>query len=193
MNRISFVAVVLSLVAAVLSPPASAADAWPSRPIRFVIPSAPGTGSDLVGRAIAERLSAALKQPVIMDNKPGGSGLIATRNVMSAPADGHTLLYTNASFTVVVAAMKPDLGIDFTKDLTPVALTAVGGVFLLVNPSFPAQNLQELIALVKAHPNKYTYGSWGVGSNGHLTMEWLKRQTGMQIDHVPYKAMGTIL
>ena len=193
MNRISFIAVFLSLVAAVLPPQAAAADAWPSRPIRLVVPSAPGTGSDLVARAMAERLSAALKQPVFVDNKPGGSGLIATRAVMSAPADGHTLLYTHASFTVMLAAMKPDLGIDFTKDLTPIALTVVGGVFLLVNPAFPAQNLKELIAEVKAHPDKYTYGSWGIGSNGHLTMEWLKRQTGMKTEHVAYKSMGTIL
>lgn len=192
MTRISFAAVVFSLVAAVWSLQAAAADAWPSRPIRLVIPSAPGTGSDLVGRAMAERLGAALKQPVFVDNKPGGSGLIATRAVMSS-TDGHTLLYTNASFTVMLAAMKPDLGIDFNKDLTPVALTAVGGVFLLVNPAFPAQNLKELIAEVKAHPDKYTYGSWGIGSNGHLTMEWLKRQTGMKTEHVAYKSMGTIL
>lgn len=178
---------------AALSWPAAAADPWPARPIRLVIPSAPGAGSDQLARQMAERLSTALGQQVIVDNKPGGSGLIATRAVMSAPADGHTLLYSNASATVMLAAMKPDLGIDFTKDLVPVNLTVVGGVFLLVNPEFPAKNLNELIAVVKANPNKYTYGSWAVGSNGHLTMEWLKKRTGMQTGHVPYKTMSTLL
>jgi tripartite-type tricarboxylate transporter receptor subunit TctC len=156
MNRAGFLAVVLVLVAAVLPSQAVAADPWPSRPIRLVVPSAPGTGSDLLARALAERLGVALQQPVIIDNKPGGSGLIATRALMSAPADGYTLLYSNASTTVILAAMKPDLGIDFTKDITPVALTVVGGVFLLVNPDFPAKNLKELIAVVKANPAKYS-------------------------------------
>lgn len=173
--------------------PAAAADAWPSRPIKFVVPSAPGAGSDLLARAMADRLGTALGQQIIVDNKPGASGLIATRAVLSAPADGYTLLYSNASATVMLAAMKPELGIDFTKDLTPVAVTVFGGVFLLVTPDFPAKNLKELIAVVKANPNKYTYGSWAIGSNGHLTMEWLKKQTGMQIGHVPYKTMSTLL
>ena len=171
----------------------AAAEPWPARPIRVVIPAAAGTGSDLVLRQLAERLGAALKQPVIVDNKPGASGLIATKAVMAAPADGYTLLYSNASATVMLAALKPDLGIDFTKDLVPVAATAIGGVFLLVNPDFPARNLQELIAVVKANPKKYSYGSWAVGSNGHLTMEWLKKQTGMQMEHVPYKSMPSLL
>jgi tripartite-type tricarboxylate transporter receptor subunit TctC len=193
MNRAAFLAVVLALMSALLPSQAVAADPWPSRPIRLVIPSAPGTGSDLMGRALAERLGVALKQPVIIDNKPGGSGLIATRALMSAPADGYTLLYSNASTTVILAAMKPDLGIDFTKDITPVALAVVGGVFLLVNPDFPAKNLKELVAVVKANPDKYSYASWAIGSNGHLTMEWLKKQTGMQIGHVAYKNMGSLL
>lgn len=193
MRRSTFLAGMASFLAGPLVTGMAFADTWPSRPIRMVIPAAAGTGSDILLRAQAERLSAALKQPVIVDNKPGASGLIATKAVLSAPADGYTLLYSNASATVMYAAMKPDLGIDFTKDLIPVALTAYGGVFLLVNPEFPAKNLQELIAVVKANPGKYTYASWAIGSNGHLTMEWLKKQTGMKIDHVPYKSMPSLL
>jgi tripartite-type tricarboxylate transporter receptor subunit TctC len=181
------------LLAGAIARPVRAANAWPSRPIKLIVPSSPGAGSDLLARAMADRLGAALRQQVIVDNKPGGNGLIATRAVISAPADGYTLLYSSASATVMLAAVKPDLGIDFTRDLIPVAVTVLGGVFLLVSPDFPAKNLQELIAAVKSHPDRYTYGSWGIGSNGHLTMEWLKNRTGMQIAHVPYKTMSTIL
>ncbi|MBS0455552.1 MAG: tripartite tricarboxylate transporter substrate binding protein [Proteobacteria bacterium] len=158
------------------------------------MPSAAGTGSDIVLRGIADRLTTTFKQPFTVDNRPGGSGLIASRALMSAPPDGYTILYSNASATVMLQALRPDLGIDFAKDMVPVSLTVVGGVFLLVNPQVPAKNLNELIALVKANPAKYsTYGSWGIGSNGHFTMEWLKKQTGMQIEHVPYKTIPTLL
>jgi tripartite-type tricarboxylate transporter receptor subunit TctC len=193
MRRSTFLAAIGALLAGPIAAPVAAADAWPSRPIKLVIPAAAGTGSDLVARAQAERLSAALKQPVIVDNKPGASGIIATKAVLNAPADGYTLLYSNASATVMYAAMKPDLGIDFSKDLIPITLTAVGGVFLLTHPDFPARNLKELVAVVKANPGKYTYASWAIGSNGHLTMEWLKKQTGMKIDHVAYKSMPSLL
>ena len=193
MRRSTFLAGMASLLAQPMAARLAFADAWPSRPIKLVIPSAAGTGSDLIARQQAERLSAAFKQPVIVDNKPGASGIIATRAVTTAHADGYTLLYSNASATVMYAAMKPDLGVDFTKDVIPVGLTAYGGVFLLTHPDFPAKNLKELIAVVKANPGKYNYGSWAIGSNGHLTMEWLKKQTGMKIDHVPYKSMPTLL
>lgn len=167
--------------------------AWPTRPIRLIVPNLPGAASDTFARAIAERLTPALKQQVLVDNRPGASGMIATRAVMQAPADGYTLLYATASSTVMVTALEPNLGVDFTKDLAPVAATFFGGVLLAVNPEVPAKNLKELIALVKAHPGEYSYASWGVGSNGHLTMEWLKAQTGMQIQHVPYKGIAPIL
>jgi tripartite-type tricarboxylate transporter receptor subunit TctC len=193
MKRSTFLAGLASLAVTGFQRSALAADNWPSRPIRVLLPAAAGTGSDILGRALLERISTALGQPMFVDNKPGGSGLIATRALMAAPPDGYTFLYSNGSATVMLAAMKPDLGIDFTKDVAPVALTVIGGVFLLVNPSFPAHNLQELIAQVKANPGKYSYGTWAIGSNGHLTMEWLKKQTGMQIEHVPYKGMPTLL
>ena len=169
------------------------AEGWPTRPIRLIVPSSPGAGSDLLARAMAQRLSTALKQQVIVDNRPGASGVIATNAVRSAAPDGYTLLYSNASATVMLAALNPEASTDFTRDVMPVALTAVGGVLLLVNPSLPVKNLAELIAFVKANPDKYTYGSWAVGSNGHLTMEWLKQRTGMKIAHVAYKSISTEL
>lgn len=169
------------------------AESWPARPIRLITPSGAGAGSDMLARAMAERLGAALKQPVVVDNRPGASGMIATQAVKRAAPDGYTLLYTNASFTVMLQALQPELGLDVTRDLEPVAMTALGGVLLLVNPEVPARNLGELIALIKAQPGKYSYGSWGVGSNGHLTMEWLKSKTSMDVTHVPYKTMPSLL
>lgn len=172
---------------------AQAADAWPSKPIRLVVPALPGASADTFARALAERLAPALKQPVLVDNRPGASGMIATKAVMQSPADGYTLLYGTASSTVMLAALKPELGVDFTKDLAPVAATFFGGVLLAVHPDVPAKNLKELVALVNARPDQYSYATWGVGTNGHLTMEWLKAKTGMQIQHVPYKGIPPIL
>lgn len=168
-------------------------DAWPSKPIRLVVPALPGASADTFARALAERLAPALKQPVLVDNRPGASGMIATKAVMQSPADGYTLLYGTASSTVMLAALKPELGVDFTKDLAPVAATFFGGVLLAVHPDVPAKNLKELVALVKSRPDQYSYATWGVGTNGHLTMEWLKAKTGMQIQHVPYKGIPPIL
>ncbi|MBL8378142.1 MAG: tripartite tricarboxylate transporter substrate binding protein [Burkholderiales bacterium] len=185
-------AATLGLLAAAL--PAAAQDAWPNRPIRMLIPSAAGAGSDQLARIMAERLGAALKQQIVPDNRPGGNGTIATNAMIKSPPDGYTLLYSNGSFTVMLAALQPDLPFDVMRDLTPVAVTAIGGVVLLVNPSVPAKNLAELIELVKTSPDRYgTYGSWSVGSNGHLTMEWLKNRTGMKITHVPYKGIPSLL
>jgi tripartite-type tricarboxylate transporter receptor subunit TctC len=170
-----------------------AAEKWPTRTIRLVVPSAPGAASDVFARAFAERLTATLKQQVIVDNRPGASGVIAAKTVMHSRADGYTFLYGTASSTVMVSALRPELGIDFTKDLEPVAATVFGGVLLAVNPELPAKDLKGLVALIKAHPGEYSYASWGIGTNGHLTMEWLKSRTGMRIQHVPYKGIAPIL
>jgi tripartite-type tricarboxylate transporter receptor subunit TctC len=129
----------------------------------------------------------------VIDNKPGASGVIATTSVTKATPDGYTLLYTNASATVMAEALIPNLPFSTLRDLVPVALNAVGGVLLVVNPELPARTLPELIDLIKRNPEKYAYGSWGVGSNGHLSMEWLKLRTGMKAAHVPYKTTPSLL
>lgn len=180
---------------ALLHPSAQAQgpDTWPSRPIRLVVPGGAGSGSDLLARALIERLAPVLNQPFVIDNKPGASGVIGTMAVTRAAPDGYTLLYTNASATVMAEALIPTLPFSTLRDLAPVALNAVGGVLLVVNSQLPAQNLPELVSLIQKHPDKYPYGSWGVGSNGHLTMEWLKQRTGMKTNHVPYKTAGALL
>jgi tripartite-type tricarboxylate transporter receptor subunit TctC len=168
-------------------------DNWPARPITMIVPASAGSGTDLMAREIAQRLGAALKQPVVVDNKPGASGVLGTQAVVRAPADGYTILYNNGSNSVMAPALVKSIPYDVQRDLAPIAQSATGGVILSVSPDFPATNLGELIQHVKANPNKYSYGTWAVGSSGHLMMEWLKRQTGMQMTHVPYKQVPQLL
>lgn len=190
-RRVALAALVTSLMP--LAAQAQASDAWPSRPITLVVASGAGSGVDLAAREMAQKLGAALKQPMVVDNKPGGSGMLAGSSVAQAKADGYTLLYSNASFVAVVPAVIKKMSYDPVKDLTPIAQTAAGGIILLVNKDVPANNLQELVALAKAHPERYSYGTWGNGSSGQLTMEWLKRKAGIQMTHVPYKTTPQIV
>lgn len=168
-------------------------DVWPSRPITLVVASGAGSGVDLAAREMALKLGAALKQPVVVENKPGGSGMLAGSTVARAKADGYTLLYSNGSFVAVAPAVIKNMSYDPVKDLTPVAQTAVGGILLLVNKDVPANNLQELVALVKANPERYNYATWGNGSAGQLTMEWLKQKAGLKMEHIPYKTTPQIV
>lgn len=186
----------LAAMAAPLAPwavHAQAPDAWPSRAITLVVASGPGSGVDLAARDMAQKLSAVFKQPVVVDNKPGGSGMLAGTTVARAKADGYTLLYSNASFVAVAPAVIKAMSYDPVKDLTPIAQTAAGGIILLVNKDLPANNLKELVALVKAEPERYSYATWGNGSSGHLTTEWLKKKAGLKMEHVPYKTTPQIV
>lgn len=172
---------------------AQAADTWPSRPITLVVASAAGSGLDAMARETAQKLSVALKQPVIVDNKPGANGVLAGTTVARGKPDGYTWLYTNASFMAVAPALLQKMPYEPNRELTPVAITAVGGVILSVSKDLPASNLKELIALVRAQPGKYTYGTWGTGSSAHLMMVWLQKQAGLKMDHVPYKSTPQIV
>ncbi len=183
----------LAVSALTLHAQAQTSDTWPSRPITLVVASGPGSGVDIAAREMAQKISIALKQPVVVDNKPGGSGMLAGGTVARAKADGYTLLYSNASFVAVAPAVLKSMRYDPVKDLTLIAQTAAGGILLLVNKEVPANNLKELVALVKANPDKYSYGTWGNGSSGQLTMEWLKKQAGLKITHIPYKTTPQIM
>lgn len=171
---------------AAASAPALAADSYPSQPITIVVPSAPGNVNDAVARLIGQELTAAWGQPVIVDNKPGASGGIGTRHVARADKDGHTALLT---FTVHVQNphLYADQGYDALKDFAPVSEVALSSVILAVNPKFPGRTPQAVIDEIRANPGKYPYGSYGAGTTGHILGELLKREAGLQMEHVPYK------
>lgn len=166
---------------------------WPAHPIRLVVPSSAGSGTDLFARLLAERLGKALGQTVVVDNKAGATGMIGNDTVAKARPDGYTLLFTFAASVVINQTLQPKLPYDALRDLVPVAQVGAGGNFLVVSPDFPARDLKEFVTYMKAHPDAYDYASWGVGSGGHLTMESLKMQTGIKLRHVPYKTVPQIL
>ncbi|MBL8382850.1 MAG: tripartite tricarboxylate transporter substrate binding protein [Burkholderiales bacterium] len=166
---------------------------WPSRPVRFVIPSGPGAQTDLFARYVAEHLARAFGQPFVPENRPGASGNIGAMAVVNAPADGHALLFSAASFTIVPAALNPDQPYDLLRDLAPIAQIGVGGLFLSVSPDLPVRSVQELFDLAAANPGKYSYGTTGIGSTGHLIMASLLAQRNLRMTHVPYKSSADVL
>lgn len=163
------------------------ADNWPTKAIRFVVPYPPGGLADAVARALADGLSERLKQPVVIDNKPGGSLIIGTDLVAKAPADGYTLLLGSSSSLAINAAAFRKLPYDPLKDFAPVSLAFRTPLMLMVSPSVPANNVKELIAYGKANPGALSYASLGHGSTLHLSGELFKSLAALDIVHVPYK------
>ena len=172
---------------------ASAQPAYPSRPIKLVVPYPPGALTDLLGRAIAERLGAALKQPVVVDNKPGAGTLVGAEFVAKQPADGYTLLLATSTTLGISPALYQPSPINPVRDFAPVSTVGTVNFFLIANPSFPPRNVKEMIDAIKASPGKYNYGSVGSGSPHHLFMEALKVEYGLSIQHIPYKGTPAAL
>jgi len=168
------------------------AQAFPSRPIRIVVPYAPGGGADTVARLLAPKLQDALGQTVMIDNKPGAGGVIGDDTVAKAPPDGHTLLL-GAFAHAVNPSLLPRMPFRTPDDFAPISLLVVVPDLLVVTPSLPAQSVAELIALAKAQPGKLSYGSSGNGTAQHLAAELFKARTGADIQHVPYKGGGPAL
>ncbi|AJG17856.1 tripartite tricarboxylate transporter substrate binding protein [Cupriavidus basilensis] len=165
---------------------AFAADNWPAKPISLVVPFAAGGTTDIIGRTIGQKLGEALRQPVVVDNRPGAGGTLGAANVARAQADGYTFLLATIAHTMAPGIYKT-LPYDFTKDLDPIGMVALTPNVLLVNQSIPARSVPELIAYIKAHPGKVNYGSAGIGSTEHLSGELFRSMTGTDIAHVPYK------
>ena len=185
-----------ALLVAALAPTASLAVAqatWPSRPLKLVVPYPPAALTDLLARAIAERLSAALKQPVIVENRPGAGTLVGAEYVAKSHADGYTLLMATSTTLGISPALYRPSPVDPVKDFAPIGQVGSVNFFLIANPSFPARNVREMIDAIKANPGKYNYASVGSGSPHHLFMETLKSQLGLQIQHVPYKGTPAAL
>lgn len=180
---------VWALCCCALSVPAVAQDAWPSRPVKLVVPGGAGSGTDLVARVFAESLGTTFKQPFIVDNKAGANGMLGSQTAAKSAPDGYTLLFTYAAAHVVNQSLYDKAGYDGAKDFAAIAQIGSGGNFLVVPASFPATDLKSFIAHVKSRPvDELAYGSWGIGSGGHLSMEALNQQAGIRMRHVPYKS-----
>lgn len=162
--------------------------AFPSQPVRIVVPYVPGGIADSFARAVGQHLQEALGQPVIVDNKPGGSQMIGAMAVMSAPADGHTLLLGSTTSLAVNVYTQKAIRYDPVRDFAPVSLGMTMPLFLVVNPEVPATSVRELIALLKASPERYSFASIGNGSSTHMAGEAFMQQTGTKMIHVPYKS-----
>lgn len=175
------------LAAATLAPLGTAiAQSYPTRAISLVVPFPPGGPTDLVARVIAQQMSAQMGQPVVVDNRPGANGNIAGAAVSRATPDGYTVLYNTSSITLSPALYK-NLGYDVKKDLAPVGSTAVVPLALVVNPSIPANTVQEFIAYAKANPGKLSYGSAGNGNVTHLVAYQFAQLNGIEATHIPYR------
>jgi tripartite-type tricarboxylate transporter receptor subunit TctC len=178
----------VTLLAAASGAQHAFADSYPSRPVRLVAPFAPGGPVDVVARLLAPKLSEAFGQQFYVENVPGGSGNAGTAQVTKATADGYAVLIISSSLVVNPSLFK--LPYDTEKDLAPVSLVGVAPQVLLVHPSVPASSMRELIALVKANPAKYSYGSAGLGTPGFLAGEMLKQAYGLDLVHVPFQGGG---
>ena len=174
------------LFAALLSAAAQAQD-YPSRPLRFIVPYPPGALTDVLARAIGDRLGAALKQTVVVENRAGAGTLLGADLVAKAPADGYTLLMATSTTLGISPAIYAKPAIDPVKDFAAVSLVGSVNFFLVTSPAFPARNVRDLIDQVKKNPGKFNYASSGSGSPHHLFMEVLKKEQGLDIQHVPYK------
>src|SRR5262245_9885080 len=183
-----FVAALLLLI--VLSP--AHGQQYPSRPIRIIALSSSGSGPDIVGRLIGQKFTEAWGQQVIVDPRPAATGIIGTEIASRAAPDGHTLLIVTSQ-AVIVSVMYEKLAFDLIKDFSPVSLIASTPFILIVHPSVPAASTGELIAVAKARPGQFRYGSGGSGSPPHLSAEIFKSMTGTDIVHVPYKGVTPAL
>jgi tripartite-type tricarboxylate transporter receptor subunit TctC len=187
MNK-PFGAVRATLLALGVALGASAAQAaYPDRPIRLVVGFPPGQATDLVARAFGLKLQQTLGQPVIVDNRAGAAGIIASELVSKATPDGYTLLIGSSGTMAINPSLYSKLPYHPLRDFQPVSLLAVVPLFLAVNPQFPAQTAADLVKLAKAEPGKIDYGSAGSGVTSHLTMELFKQAQGIDMNHVPYK------
>jgi len=180
----------LLAVAALALSAAGHAQPYPNKPIRLVVPFAPGGSSTIVARSVALEMEKGLGQPIVIENKGGGGGNLAMHEVARADPDGYTLIIGHVGSLAMTPFMTPNLGYDVNKDFAPVSLLAKVPNIFVVHADVPARNLKEFVALAKAKPGSLYYGSAGNGSAGHLAMEYLKLVTGMDLQHVPYKGTG---
>jgi tripartite-type tricarboxylate transporter receptor subunit TctC len=192
MNRKTLLAFVSALALCAATLPAGAqspATNFPERPVKIIVPFAPGAGTDAMGRLVALKLGEVMGGTFVVDNKVGASGAIGTQYVAQQPADGYTLLLVASPFTTVAASL-PTAGYDPLRQFAPVGMIASGPLVWAANTSLPANNMRELVALAKQRPGALNYGSAGAGGVNHLVLELLKSKTGTYITHIPYRGVA---
>ncbi len=192
-SRLSLI-VVSSVLGAALSAPVQAQPAaWPSKPITLIVPFAAGGTNDILARVVGAKLSNRYGVPVVVENRPGAGGNIGGRAVAQAPGDGYTLGAVSVGVLAINQWVYPDIGFDPEKELTPIALAGHVPNVLVANPALPAKSVKELIAYAKQHPGKLNFASMGTGTTGHLCGELFRLETGIDVEHVPYKGAAPAL
>jgi tripartite-type tricarboxylate transporter receptor subunit TctC len=188
-------ALVASIVSAttLLFSGSSVAQNFPNKPIRLIVPFAPGGSTDIIARSVGDALGRQLGQPVIVENKAGGGGSIGALEVMRAPKDGYTIGMATVSTTAANPAINPKIGYDPIADFTAISNIAATPNIIAVNPAFPAKDFKTFLAVLKANPGKYSYSSSGTGGIGHLQTELFKSLAGVYIVHIPYRGAGPAL
>lgn len=172
---------------------AAAAQTYPVKPVRLVIPYPPGGGSDTIGRPLAQKMSEGLGQQVVVENRGGANGNIGMESVARSAPDGYTLVFALSAQLAINPGLYQKIPYDPLKDFAPITLLGEGGYILVVHPSLPAKSLKDLIALAKARPGQIAYSSSGNGSGGHLAVELMNSMAGIKMLHVPYKGGGPAL
>ena len=181
-----------ALAALAFAAQAQAPADYPTRPIRFVLISAAGSGGDTLGRLLADKMAPLVKGSFVMDNKPGAGGAIATDAVAKAAPDGYTIGLGGATTHVLLPASNPKLSYNSVRDFAPIGQVGTASILLIATNDFPANNVKELVALAKKSPGSVQYASWGNGSTGHFCGELLNLRTQAQMSHIPYKSVAQI-
>lgn len=191
-NHLALCKLCLCLTAAAFASTAALAstDSWPSKPIRLIVPYAPGGLPDTVARVLSQQLTQRLGKPFVVENRPGANGVVAAQALKTSPADGYTFLVTDGSMMTINPAIYKDLSYEPKRDFVPVSLAARSPLFLAVNARVPANSLQSFIALAKSKPGQLNYGSSGIGSTHQLSMEALKASLKIDIKHIPFRGSG---
>ncbi len=183
----------LGLLALLLLSFSSWGQAWPTKPVRIIAPFAPGGSADTLGRIVAQKLAESFKESFVVENRPGAGGAIGSELVARAAPDGHTLVVSGVASHAIAPSLPRGTPYDPIRDFTHIALFGGPPAVLVVNPSVPAKDLHEFVALLKKEPGKYSYGSPGNGTHGQLVAELFKQLAGVQMQHVPYKGASVAI